>query len=546
MKIAVLFLTFLFVQLFQCEKGTAQNYFDPQAKEWLHKAESVKPQLTESVKKPVSLVKITQNRSAFQGWEAVRETDMAAFYNTSFRTKKIACVDLGEHLTGHFSFHIRVLSGTADAPVRLKFTFGEVPSELAVPFDPYPGKLSRAWLQDETVTVTLIPGEVTIPRRVAFRYVKIELLGCSPHFDFCIDEMKCTTTTSVTKSADPLSSETDPGILAIDRVGLNTLRECMQTVYEDGPKRDQRLWIGDLYLESLANMYSFRNHNLTKRCLYLLAAFCDGDGFLPANVFELPEPHPQQGSHIVDYALLYNVALLEYAKSTGDLATAYDLWPVAKRQIEILLKLWDKKMLFDPISAKNLWVFIDWKNGLDKQAAMQGVMLFSISQTLELAKLLNKTDEVKELPELARQMKKSARANLWDKTAGVVKSGPDHQISMASQIWMVLGGVLSKEEGTTALSKAVSMENVLKPGAPYLYHYYIEALIKCGMDMEARKELISYWGGMVKKGADTYWEVYDPLDEQLSPYNFYPVNSYCHAWSCTPVYFIRKYSKIFQ
>jgi hypothetical protein len=51
---------------------------------------------------------------------------------------------------------------------------------------------------------------------------------------------------------------------------------------------------------------------------------------------------------------------------------------------------------------------------------------------------------------------------------------------------------------------------------------------------------------MIKKGADTFWEVYDPADEFKSPYGFFPVNSYCHAWSCTPVYFIRKYPKIFQ
>ena len=51
---------------------------------------------------------------------------------------------------------------------------------------------------------------------------------------------------------------------------------------------------------------------------------------------------------------------------------------------------------------------------------------------------------------------------------------------------------------------------------------------------------------MVKKGADTFWEVYDPNNDKLSPYGFYPMNSYCHAWSCTPVYFINKYPEVFQ
>jgi hypothetical protein len=435
---------------------------------------------------------------------------------------------------------------TQDAPVRLKLTFAEVPSELAVPFDPFPGQLSRAWLQDETVTITLMPGTITIPRRLAFRFVKIELLSNCPYYDFCISAMECKATTSVTKNADPLPALADPAIVAIDHVGLNTLKECMQTVYEDGPKRDQRLWIGDLYLESLANIYSFKNHNLTKRCLYLLASVCNEDGFIHANVFELPEPHPQKGSHIVDYALLYGVTLLEYTKATGDLETAADLWPVAIKQFEFLRKYWDNEALFDPNSAKNLWVFIDWKDGLDKQASMQGLMIFTINKMLELASLLNKTDEVKDFGILAQQMKKSARKYLWDKTNKIVLSGPERQVSLASQIWMILGDVLSKEEGIAALDKVTAEPTALKPGAPYLFHYYIEALIKCGMDQEAKKALVTYWGGMVNKGADTFWEVYDPANEQLSPYNYYPINSYCHAWSCTPVYFIRKYPKIFQ
>ena len=79
-----------------------------------------------------------------------------------------------------------------------------------------------------------------------------------------------------------------------------------------------------------------------------------------------------------------------------------------------------------------------------------------------------------------------------------------------------------------------------------MYHYYIQSLIDCGMNLEAKEALVNYWGGMIAKGADTFWEAYDPTNDFISPYDFYPINSYCHAWSCTPVYFIRKYPEIFQ
>jgi hypothetical protein len=135
---------------------------------------------------------------------------------------------------------------------------------------------------------------------------------------------------------------------------------------------------------------------------------------------------------------------------------------------------------------------------------------------------------------------------LYDTKKGVFVSGKDKQVSYASQAWVILSGVASKTEGKTALQNIASIQNVVYPGAPYLYHYVVEAMIQCDMKKEAKDLIMNYWGGMVKKGADTFWEVYDPKDDFLSPYKFFPVNSYCHAWSCTPEYFIRKYPEIFQ
>ncbi|MEI2404538.1 hypothetical protein V8V80_16720 [Niallia taxi] len=37
------------------------------------------------------------------------------------------------------------------------------------------------------------------------------------------------------------------------------------------------------------------------------------------------------------------------------------------------------------------------------------------------------------------------------------------------------------------------------------------------------------------------WELYDPNDKNFSPYGSHLINSYCHTWSCTPTYLIRKY-----
>ncbi len=515
--------------------------------EWMRKAEQYKPDLIVTERTPTGTVCVVEDPGAFQGWAARPSGSVEELYNTPFRQQKTAVVDFGEHLTGYVTFSVRSTGLAADGPMRLRLTFGEVPSEVAVPFDDYEEGLSRAWLQDEVVTVMSLPHTVTIPRRVAFRYVKIELLASSPYYDFNIHEIKCSAQTSVAVVPEPLPAGVDPMIREIDRVALNTLKECMQTVYEDGPKRDQRLWIGDLYLEALGNNYSFRLHDLTKRCLYLPAALHDDNGFLLATVIENPTPRAQDKQFLYEYALLYNVALKDYLEATGDRETAEDLWPVAKRQLDIVrtnVKA-DGLMDFDKVN-REWWVFFDWKEGLHKEVALQGVSIFALRETYELAVLLGREKEVADLPALADKMTRAAHKTFYDKKSGLFAGTIDKQISYASQIWMILSGVATKAEGRKALASLATAPDVCYPGTPYMYHYYIQSLVDCGMHAEAKKALVDYWGGMIERGADTFWEAYDPGNDFISPYGFYPINSYCHAWSCTPVYFIRKYPGIFQ
>ncbi|WP_080905686.1 family 78 glycoside hydrolase catalytic domain [Parabacteroides sp. Marseille-P3160] len=525
----------------------AQDFYTAgERRHWLEKAHEYTPKLVETDMKPMNIVDIVKDQQAFQGWKAVRGSSMELFYKSPIKEQSGVVVDFGEHMTGYFTFSVAPLQTTPDAPARFKFTFGEVPAELATPFDPYPGGLSRAWLQDEIVTVMTVPDTITIPRRLAFRYVKIELIA-APNYEFTISDMKCKAVTSVSTIPESLPATVSPIIQKIDKTGLNTLKECMQTVYEDGPKRDQRLWIGDLYLESMANNYSYKQYNLTQRCLYLLAGLADENGYLNATVFERPQPHPQAKQFLFEYALLYNVTLKDYLVATGDQETVLDLWPVAKRQLDIVRQYLQKDGMMDfERVCKEWWVFFDWKSDLYKEVALQGVSIYAFAESYELAKMIGKEKEVADLPVSVKRMKQAAHKNFYDKKRGLFVGTKNKQISYASQIWMILSGVASKAEGRQALSALTSTADVCRPGTPYLYHYYIQSMVDCGMDKEAKEALVNFWGGMIEKGADTFWEAYDPDNDIISPYNFYPMNSYCHAWSCTPVYFIRKHPSIFQ
>ena len=105
---------------------------------------------------------------------------------------------------------------------------------------------------------------------------------------------------------------------------------------------------------------------------------------------------------------------------------------------------------------------------------------------------------------------------------------------------MILGGAVEGEEASLLLSR-LEHAPLLKPVTPYMMHHYVEAAILCGRKDLALDMLKRYWGKMAEEGADTFWELYDPEDPSASPYGGTIVNSFCHAWSCAPAYFLRKY-----
>lgn len=532
---------------------SAQCYTESQQQAWLQKAEASKPVLNKTTHHPVREVKIVADANAFQGFKAVEDGDINDLYSKSFKKKKEVIVDFGKHLVGNVSFKIKDIGPMQDAVLRFKVTFGEIPSDLGLPVEPYTGSLSRGWMQDFQCDVSY-DGCYTFNRRITARYMKIEAVGTSIYSDFCFDNITFETTTSAGKSKAQLASTTPQIFKDIARVSENTLKDCMQGVFEDGPKRDQRLWMGDLYLEALANTASFKEYNVTKRCLYLLAGLANPDnGLLYSNMVEYPKPHAQQ-TFFVDYALSYILTLNDYLKATGDTETARDLWPVVKNQINtILAKAIDNNHLYanTGYQYKGMMVsivFFDWAPvTLDNHAAIQGLLAHSIDCAYNIAKVIGKTDDVKAYPATAKQLRKAGYKAYWDAKKQIVVSGKERQESYTATSWAVLGDLIKGNEAQKAIRNVMQSNTAIKPGTPYANHFLVAAMLHCGMNSEAKKYVEDYWGGMVRLGADTFWEYYVPDNHLFSSYNGYTLlNSYCHAWSCTPIYFIVNYPEIFQ
>ncbi|KAM0275708.1 hypothetical protein ACHAQH_007507 [Verticillium albo-atrum] len=125
-----------------------------------------------------------------------------------------------------------------------------------------------------------------MPRRHAFRYLRVEVLATSPKYKITLSDVTCTSISAVSPSQTPEAPLfEDPSLRLIDHASMSTLCDCMHSVFEDGPHRDRRLWLGDLRLQALANYATVRNFALVKRCIFLSAAFPRADGSVPACIF---------------------------------------------------------------------------------------------------------------------------------------------------------------------------------------------------------------------------------------------------------------------
>ncbi|MDO4274040.1 MAG: cellobiose phosphorylase [Eubacteriales bacterium] len=506
---------------------------------FIEKAQRCRPRLKSSVKAPLRIVAISSKGDTA---EIQEKSDGRMLPRYSLGKGESLCLDFGTHYVGYVTLKFNSVGSPQDAPAFLRLKFAEVPGEILDDSGDYHGWISRGWIQEEFIHLDVLPAEVRLPRRYAFRYLEILALDTSKKWKLVVEEAKL----SAVSAADPEAvfpfHTQDKLLKDIDRVSVRTLANCMQDVFEDGPKRDRRLWIGDLRLQALANYETFRDYKLVKRCLYLFAGLTRDDGRVGACVFTEPD-YIVDDTFFFDYSLFFVPVLYDYYMESGDEDTLKELWPCAKRQIELASQEFGTTHVVREMEANDC--FLDWKAGLDKQAGAQAVYIYCVRRGACLARILGCTDEASRLEREAEEKAAAAMKYLWDGTKGMFISGRDRQISYASQVWMVLAEVVKGKEARELLNRLDEEKPEMGMVTPYMNHHYVEALLLCGEEKKALDYIKYYWGGMVEGGADTFWELYNPENREESPYGSRIVNSYCHAWSCTPAFLLRKIEKIF-
>lgn len=493
---------------------------------FLTAAEALTPELSYTEENPKNVVTFVPDDKAFLRHTVTVQYNASMLEDKWFTSGDEFIVDFEGHRTGYFSFYLDARGENVDCPARLRLTFGEVPGDVVEDFYPSKSWISTSWFPHEEAKIDELPGHVNIQRRHAFRYVRVQVLEVSSKFKICFRKIKCHAVTSACKKVAPVG---EPDFSLIDTVGLRTLKDCMQTVFEDGPRRDRRLWLGDLRLQALVNYVTFQNNDLVRRCLYLFAGL-RVDQKVMASLYERPEPRVS-GDYILDYELLFVVTLLEYVEATNDVSTGRELFGICQNILERNYQEYIKDGVFQ--MKPDVWYFIDWHDDLDRLASMQAVFVIAFKAAQSLAAILDVGVDYNEDIRLLSQ----GSLAFYDQDQGLFLS--NGQISWASQAWMGLALVLPQEQHVRAIQIAMQNPKAIKANTPYSYHYVLEALFKNGardIGLVLAKE---YFGGMVDRGADTFWEAYREDDSTFSPYDDHHNNSFCHAWSCTVSWFLR-------
>ena len=333
------------------------------------------------------------------------------------------------------------------------------------------------------------------------------------------------------------------------QAGAKTVRRCMHDGYEDCPSREQRQWLGDVYVEALTNYAAFGDTRLVARALRQAAQTQRTDGMVP-----MAAPGDLAARHslaIPDWGLCWVLSLGRYVEYTGDLTLAVEIFPAVLRLLDWFDRFVDEDGLLNKLPE---WNFVDWAD-VDRRGectVMNALYQRTLQVAEDLAHRLEMPRVAGDLAKRAESIATAINAHLWDEHAGIyVDSRLDgkqsHRISQQSNAAVIAYAIAPLERserifatilddsrlvvtptGMIGLTAEAAVpfdeERNVVVAQPYFAHHLHRALARVGRFDDLLHNIRGRWGEMLAAGATTIWEVWHPKVSQ------------CHGWSTTPTF----------
>lgn len=328
----------------------------------------------------------------------------------------------------------------------------------------------------------------------------------------------------------------DEELNKIWQIGAYTMHLTTREFFIDGIKRDRWVWSGDAIQSYLMNYYLFFDSETVKRTVWLLRG---------------KDPVTSHTNTIMDYTFYWFLSIYDYYMYTGDSHFVNQIYPRMQTMMDYVLGRTNKEGMVEGLTGD--WVFVDWADGyLDKhgELSFEQVLFCKSLETMALcAKLAGNEVDVQKYDALAHTLRSKLLPAFWDaqKKALVhnrINGKQSREVTRYANMFAAFFDYLSPEQKEEIKHSVLLNDSILKITTPYMRFYELEALCAMGEQTRVMKEMKDYWGGMLRQGATSFWEKYNPQEkgtQHLAMYGRPYGKSLCHAWGASPIYLLGKY-----
>ena len=312
-------------------------------------------------------------------------------------------------------------------------------------------------------------------------------------------------------------------------IALRTFHLNCREGFLDGIKRDRWVWSGDVYQSARINTYLFADKDIEQRSAIGLIG---------------KEPIEQHLNTIVDYSFLWIIGLYEHYMAYGDKAFLERIYDSAVS----LMKFCETRLNEDGfIEGQGYdWTFIDWADILKSGpiCAMQMLAIRSYYVMAYISELIGK--DAKEYQDKYISLKNRVNEFYWsEEKGGYIESyKTEPSIKRHANIFALMYDIANEKQTQKILENVILNDDIPKITTPYFRGYELDVLAKFGFLTAVEESIESYWGDMIKLGATTVWEEFDPEKNGAEHYAMYGgkyEKSLCHAWGAGPIYLWGRY-----
>ncbi|MDD4193298.1 MAG: alpha-L-rhamnosidase C-terminal domain-containing protein, partial [Mangrovibacterium sp.] len=261
------------------------------------------------------------------------------------------------------------------------------------------------------------------------------------------------------------------------------------------------------------------------------------------------EPVERHINTILDYSFYWMIGIYDHFLYTGDSAFVRQIYPRARSLMEFCLGRTNANGFVEGLPGD--WVFIDWAP-IDKEGEVSFQQLL-LARSLEAVAMSADLAGDPAYADKCRQLSSETRKKVFDVFWSDSKNAFVHnrkkgvlsdEVTRYANMFAVLFDDVDDEKKEKIKDNVILNDSVLKITTPYMKFYELASLCAIGEQKKAIEFVKEYWGGMLKLGATSVWEAFDPQqsgDEHYAMYGRPFGKSLCHAWGANPVYLFGKY-----